>query len=564
MRSALLAVLVLSLAAPAAAQGVLAPEPLVTAYSTAPVAYSEPLSVSPTNPSLVIAPGGRFISARGVLLASEDPGVFAWLHDFETGRTERVDLAGASLTWVIGISTDGDVLLLSDELGTPHLRQRSSGATVQLLPPGDPEQTTLVAGALSADGQTVWMQWARSITDPDQLSSGWATFHQSGAFGEGAVIIRDERQPLAASPSLNWYVRATGSGVELVGPGVVTPLPGLGPAVELGRVEVTDPGGDGTVEIAFVSTATTLPGAGVDRCGGEPCAEMYRTSVTAGVPGPVELVSVADDGTRIDEHVADIALSPSGELAAFSTTTALVANLTSGEVPNVYVAGTQHLRAVSALEISEMPADGGRFPRFLNGNELLFYADLHGLPTIILGEFPVPGLRAAQIQPFDDMATTVHEGAIWWAVDRGVTQGCTQDRFCPRHPLTRAQMAALLARTLGLNGIANGPFIDATGAHAGAVNAIAAAGLTQGCEPDLFCPDRPVTRAQIATFLSRARDLVPLADGPFTDATGTHAGAINAIAAAGISEGCGGARFCPEDHLTRDQTMTFLFRAFGP
>ena len=40
-----------------------------------------------------------------------------------------------------------------------------------------------------------------------------------------------------------------------------------------------------------------------------------------------------------------------------------------------------------------------------------------------------------------------------------------------------------------------------------AVEALAASGITQGCDPHNFCPDRAVTRAEMAAFLARALGL---------------------------------------------------------
>jgi hypothetical protein len=40
-----------------------------------------------------------------------------------------------------------------------------------------------------------------------------------------------------------------------------------------------------------------------------------------------------------------------------------------------------------------------------------------------------------------------------------------------------------------------------------AVEALVGAGITVGCDPHNFCPDRPVTRAEVAAFLARALGL---------------------------------------------------------
>ena len=43
--------------------------------------------------------------------------------------------------------------------------------------------------------------------------------------------------------------------------------------------------------------------------------------------------------------------------------------------------------------------------------------------------------------------------------------------------------------------------------HEAAINAIAAAGITEGCAENLYCPALSVTRAQMASFLARAYKL---------------------------------------------------------
>ena len=94
----------------------------------------------------------------------------------------------------------------------------------------------------------------------------------------------------------------------------------------------------------------------------------------------------------------------------------------------------------------------------------------------------------------------------------GITVGCARDplRYCPDRLVTRAQMALFLYRALDFS---NAPaqartFEDVDADHYAeeAIGAIHAAGITVGCarDPLRYCPDRPVTRAQMAAFLSRA------------------------------------------------------------
>ena len=86
-------------------------------------------------------------------------------------------------------------------------------------------------------------------------------------------------------------------------------------------------------------------------------------------------------------------------------------------------------------------------------------------------------------------------------------------RFCPDDPVTRGQMATFLVRAFGLGSASSAGFADTEGhGHAADIDALAAANITQGCDvdPARFCPDDPVTRGQMATFLARALGLVPL------------------------------------------------------
>ena len=120
-----------------------------------------------------------------------------------------------------------------------------------------------------------------------------------------------------------------------------------------------------------------------------------------------------------------------------------------------------------------------------------------------------PELVAVAQGPFSDVpAGSTHAASITWLVERGITSGCGGTRFCPSTAVTRAQMATFLSRGLGLAPLDDGRFVDVPvgSTHAGAVGALAQAGITSGCggSSDRFCPDAPVTRAQMASFLRAA------------------------------------------------------------
>jgi hypothetical protein len=86
------------------------------------------------------------------------------------------------------------------------------------------------------------------------------------------------------------------------------------------------------------------------------------------------------------------------------------------------------------------------------------------------------------------------------------------DRFCPDDRVTRGQMAAFLVRALGYSDDGGGDLFvdDDESVFERAIDRLATAGVTLGCNPpdnDRFCPNDRVTRGQMAAFLARALGL---------------------------------------------------------
>jgi signal transduction histidine kinase len=165
---------------------------------------------------------------------------------------------------------------------------------------------------------------------------------------------------------------------------------------------------------------------------------------------------------------------------------------------------------------------------------------------------------------FEDTAGRSYEDAVTALVDAGVINGCLDERFCPERTLTRAQMASILVRGLEVEYTEFSYFDDLeANVHADNVNALAAAGITQGCATRSFCPGEPVTREQLATLLARAFEL-PAATGPhFDDVSSTHADGVDRVAEAGITAGCSArlTSFCGSDPVLRWQAAVFVARA---
>jgi hypothetical protein len=191
--------------------------------------------------------------------------------------------------------------------------------------------------------------------------------------------------------------------------------------------------------------------------------------------------------------------------------------------------------------------------------------------TLVVTEV-APAVTEPALHFWDVKQGSTHEAAIYWLADRDITRGCTADgtTYCPAASVTRAQMATFLRGALTLPAGPDGTYLDvaAGSTHAGAIGALRRSKITLGCDRtgDRFCPTGSVTRAQMASFLTRGLHLeVPAHPTRFLDVPdgAPHAGAIAALAAAGVTGGCSadGTRFCPDAPVTRAQMATFLRNA---
>jgi hypothetical protein len=114
-------------------------------------------------------------------------------------------------------------------------------------------------------------------------------------------------------------------------------------------------------------------------------------------------------------------------------------------------------------------------------------------------------------------------------------------------------------------------FIDDNGnVHEANISAIASLGVTIGCNPPVnsrFCPDAPVTRAEMAVFLSRALGdaTVPTTGlGVFSDVPANvwYTNAIARMVELGIATGYTDGTYRPNSPVSRGEMAVFLDRAF--
>ena len=156
----------------------------------------------------------------------------------------------------------------------------------------------------------------------------------------------------------------------------------------------------------------------------------------------------------------------------------------------------------------------------------------------------------------------------------GVTAGCGGGNFCPDATVTRTQMAVFLLRAEHGPGWGPPPatgtvFADVPAAAFGAAAIERAA--AEGIFPagGNFGPAVPVTRAEMAVLLLKAEHgpgyVPPAATGVFGDVPAGDPSApwIERLAREGITAGCGGGNYCPNETSTRAEMAAFLVRTFG-
>lgn len=197
----------------------------------------------------------------------------------------------------------------------------------------------------------------------------------------------------------------------------------------------------------------------------------------------------------------------------------------------------------------------------------------------------------------DVPSQNVHEFAIDCVVWYNIILGTSSSTYHPGAPVTRGQMTSFIARMLdyaaevehaGPDGFgralpgapAANQFpcdVDPASIHYENVQRLAAAGIVQGTGTNVdgeacFDPGVPVTRAQMATFLTKAEGYPDNTEGavfdfdPFVDDEGNiHEDAINLIASRGITQGAGLSPsgehlYRPEQPVQRDQMGSFLAR----
>ncbi len=158
---------------------------------------------------------------------------------------------------------------------------------------------------------------------------------------------------------------------------------------------------------------------------------------------------------------------------------------------------------------------------------------------------------------------------VVWAVENGVTTGATETTFNPGGQCLRAQVVTFLWRAEGCPEpeTAVNPFGDVKESdfYYKAVLWAVENGITNGADATHFNPMGVCNRAQVVTFLHRAKN-APAPESmelPFTDvpAESWYAAPVAWAVENGVTNGMSATEFAPNAPCNRAQVVTFLYRA---
>lgn len=178
--------------------------------------------------------------------------------------------------------------------------------------------------------------------------------------------------------------------------------------------------------------------------------------------------------------------------------------------------------------------------------------------------------EVANPAPFADTAGHWAERHIAEAVRRGIVSGYPDGTFRPDAPITRAEFTALVARVLRLPEPADWAPGYTDQAQIGdwarkAIAQAAAAGIVSGFDDGRFRPDEPLTREQMAVILARAMGLTPFPAGAAAYADAAYIAewaqaAVGALREQGHMIGRGDNRFHPQAMATRAEAVVVLLQ----
>ncbi len=305
---------------------------------------------------------------------------------------------------------------------------------------------------------------------------------------------------------------------------------------------------------------------------------LGSSQVTTDGSGHAAIDVVLPVATEAGARISATATDPSGNTSEFSQRIVFYVVPTSGPATGgtaIAVNGTEFADP-STLTIGGVAASAGfvddhtlsaSSPALSPGtvNDVVVTTPDGTVGTLFKG-WVADFLDVPQGQQFYSFVTTLVSNAITVGVGGGM-YGVDQ-------PTLRQQMAVFILKAK--HGLCYTPppcvgtFADVpcSSNFAPWIEAMAAEGITGGCGGGNFCPTNPVRRDQMAVFLMKGEHgssyVPPTCQGIFGDVAcpSTFADWIEQLAAEQITGGCGGGNYCPQNANTRGQMAVFITKTF--
>ena len=243
-------------------------------------------------------------------------------------------------------------------------------------------------------------------------------------------------------------------------------------------------------------------------------------------------------------------------------------------VTETTMGGTAYLSAETAtigqtVTLTCVPDEGYRVAR-ITGASLTDNGD--NTYSFVMGSAPVElsVLFLREENPFLDVNEThFYYDSVLWAVENGITNGVDATHFGSMNACNRAQVVTFLWRAAGSPAPAGAeiPFVDVEQGtwYADAVLWAVENGITNGLSATTFGPEQVCNRAQVVTFLWRAKGSPEpgLEENPFTDveAGSWYESPVLWALENGVTTGASATAFDPNGQCLRAQVVTFLYRA---
>lgn len=190
--------------------------------------------------------------------------------------------------------------------------------------------------------------------------------------------------------------------------------------------------------------------------------------------------------------------------------------------------------------------------------------------VLVIDEESVPEMPKEEIT-FTDISRHWAEAQIRQAVEQGIVSGYPDGTFKPDSRVTRSEFTLMLMNAINPKGEgAELRFSDVQEIGTWAQTAVAqsaAAGIVTGYSDGTYRPNASITRAEMAAMIARALKL-QLDTNVSTGFSDDEAipqwakGSIEAIRELSIVNGRGGNRFVPDDTATRAEAAVMLLRMF--